>query len=99
MAYVRKLLIDNLVFILQQREDLTKRREKLNRRRDKFVQDCVDDKTIHSINEETESLCANIDYVNDSISECQANIMQMEEAKARQFCYHFLLQLVINTLL
>lgn len=67
--------------LLKQREDLTKRREKLNRRRDKFVQDCVDDKTIHSINEETESLCANIDYVNDSISECQANIMQMEEAK------------------
>ncbi|XP_078276005.1 kinesin-like protein KIF21A isoform X2 [Rhinoraja longicauda] len=67
--------------LLKQREDLTKRREKLNRRRDKFVQDCVDDKTIHTINEETESLCANIDYVNDSISECQANIMQMEEAK------------------
>ncbi|XP_069765177.1 kinesin-like protein KIF21A isoform X4 [Narcine bancroftii] len=67
--------------LLKQREDLIKRREKLNRRREKFVQDCVDDKTIHSINEETESLCANIDYVNDSISECQANIMQMEEAK------------------
>ncbi|XP_072922358.1 kinesin-like protein KIF21A isoform X1 [Hemitrygon akajei] len=67
--------------LLKQREDLTKRREKLNRRREKFALDCVDDKAIHSISEETESLSANIDYVNDSISECQANIMQMEEAK------------------
>lgn len=34
-----------------------------------------------NINEEMESLTANIDYINDSISDCQANIMQMEEAK------------------
>ena len=34
-----------------------------------------------SLNEEAESLSANIDYINDSIAECQANIMQMEEAK------------------
>lgn len=27
---------------------------------------------------------ANIDYINDSISDCQANIMQMEEAKVGQ---------------
>ncbi|XP_078091517.1 kinesin-like protein KIF21A isoform X2 [Mustelus asterias] len=67
--------------LLTQREDLTKRLDKLNRRREKFVQDCIDDKAIHSIHEETESLSANIDYINDSISECQANIMQMEEAK------------------
>lgn len=31
-----------------------------------------------------ESLTANIDYINDSISDCQANIMQMEEAKVGQ---------------
>ncbi|XP_048409695.1 kinesin-like protein KIF21A isoform X5 [Stegostoma tigrinum] len=67
--------------LLTQREDLTKRRDKLNKRREKFVQECVDDKTIQNINEEMESLNANIDYINDSISECQANIMQMEEAK------------------
>lgn len=34
-----------------------------------------------SISEEVESLTANIDYINDSIADCQANIMQMEEAK------------------
>lgn len=39
------------------------------------------DKNVANINEELESLTANIDYINDSISDCQANIMQMEEAK------------------
>lgn len=34
-----------------------------------------------SLSEELESLGANIDYINDSIADCQANIMQMEEAK------------------
>lgn len=39
------------------------------------------DRTLVSLNEELESLSANIDYITDSIAECQANIMQMEEAK------------------
>lgn len=42
------------------------------------------EKAIQSVNEELESLLANIDYINDSIADCQANIMQMEEAKV---CY------------
>lgn len=36
---------------------------------------------MQALNEEMESLTANIDYINDSIADCQANIMQMEEAK------------------
>eukprot|EP00062_Callorhinchus_milii_P027346 gi/632990538/ref/XP_007884212.1/ PREDICTED: kinesin-like protein KIF21A [Callorhinchus milii] len=68
--------------LLKQREELTKRLDKVTRRREKFQQECADgDKAIHNINEEIESLSANIDYINDSISDCQANIMQMEEAK------------------
>lgn len=39
------------------------------------------DKNVVNISEEMESLTANIDYINDSIADCQANIMQMEEAK------------------
>lgn len=39
------------------------------------------EKDLQSLNEEFESLLANIDYINDSIADCQANIMQMEEAK------------------
>lgn len=42
------------------------------------------DRNVQNINEEMESVTANIDYINDSISDCQANIMQMEEAKVGQ---------------
>uniref|UniRef100_A0A8C2YIV0 Kinesin family member 21A n=1 Tax=Chinchilla lanigera TaxID=34839 RepID=A0A8C2YIV0_CHILA len=66
----------------RQREELTKRREKLSRRREKLIKESGEgDKNVININEEMESLTANIDYINDSISDCQANIMQMEEAK------------------
>uniref|UniRef100_A0A674J875 Kinesin family member 21A n=1 Tax=Terrapene triunguis TaxID=2587831 RepID=A0A674J875_9SAUR len=69
--------------LLTQREELTKRREKLLKKREKVINDGGGeaDKNVHNINEEMESLTANIDYINDSISDCQANIMQMEEAK------------------
>ncbi|XP_071659522.1 kinesin-like protein KIF21A isoform X9 [Patagioenas fasciata] len=70
--------------LLTQREELTKRREKLSKRREKLMKDgggSETDRNVQNINEEMESLTANIDYINDSISDCQANIMQMEEAK------------------
>uniref|UniRef100_A0A672NRB9 Kinesin-like protein KIF21A n=1 Tax=Sinocyclocheilus grahami TaxID=75366 RepID=A0A672NRB9_SINGR len=68
--------------LLKQREELTKRREKVMRKRDKIASEDTDaDRTVLSLNEEMESLTANIDYINDSIADCQANIMQMEEAK------------------
>ncbi|XP_026065958.1 kinesin-like protein KIF21A isoform X1 [Carassius auratus] len=68
--------------LLKQREELTKRREKVMRKRDKIASEDTDaDRTILSFTEEMESLTANIDYINDSIADCQANIMQMEEAK------------------
>ncbi|KAG7495759.1 kinesin KIF21A isoform X2 [Solea senegalensis] len=68
--------------LLKQREDLTKRRERVSRKREKTAVDGADaDRSLTSLNEELESLGANIDYINDSIADCQANIMQMEEAK------------------
>ncbi|XP_060759025.1 kinesin-like protein KIF21A isoform X2 [Neoarius graeffei] len=68
--------------LLKQREELTKRKEKVLKKRDKTVAEGTDtDRTVQSLNEEMESLTANIDYINDSIADCQANIMQMEEAK------------------
>ncbi|KAM5172789.1 kinesin-like protein KIF21A isoform 2-T2 [Mantella aurantiaca] len=68
--------------LLKQREDLTKRKEKVTRKRDRIMKDNGDlDKNVNHLNEEIESLSANIDYINDSISDCQASIMQMEEAK------------------
>lgn len=70
------------LFVFQQREELTKRKEKVLKKRDKIVAEGSDtDRTIQSLSEEMESLTANIDYINDSIADCQANIMQMEEAK------------------
>ncbi|XP_029968795.1 kinesin-like protein KIF21A isoform X2 [Salarias fasciatus] len=68
--------------LLKQREDLTRRRERVSRRRQKVAVDGADaDRSLASLSEELESLGANIDYINDSIADCQANIMQMEEAK------------------
>ncbi|KAM8882901.1 kinesin-like protein KIF21A [Synchiropus picturatus] len=68
--------------LLKQREDLTRRRERVTRKREKMAVEGADaDRSLTSLNEELESLSANIDYINDSIADCQANIMQMEEAK------------------
>lgn len=83
---MQKMTISNMEAdmnrLLKQREELTKRREKLSKRREKIVKESGEgDKNVVNINEEMESLIANIDYINDSISDCQANIMQMEEAK------------------
>ncbi|XP_037701758.1 kinesin-like protein KIF21A isoform X8 [Choloepus didactylus] len=83
---MQKMTISNMETdmnrLLKQREELTKRREKLSKRREKIVKENGEgDKNLANINEEMESLTANIDYINDSISDCQANIMQMEEAK------------------
>ncbi|XP_032711248.1 kinesin-like protein KIF21A isoform X11 [Lontra canadensis] len=83
---MQKMTISNMEAdmnrLLKQREELTKRREKLSKRREKIIKESGEgDKNVVNINEEMESLSANIDYINDSISDCQANIMQMEEAK------------------
>ncbi|KAL0962790.1 hypothetical protein UPYG_G00345490 [Umbra pygmaea] len=68
--------------LLKQREDLTKRREKVSRKREKVATEGNDaDRSVLSLNEEMDALAANIEYINDSITDCQANIMQMEEAK------------------
>ncbi|XP_044199258.1 kinesin-like protein KIF21A isoform X2 [Thunnus albacares] len=68
--------------LLKQREELTRRRERVSRKREKMAVEGADaDRSLASLNEELESLSANIDYINDSIADCQANIMQMEEAK------------------
>ncbi|XP_070686682.1 kinesin-like protein KIF21A [Pempheris klunzingeri] len=68
--------------LLKQREELTKRKEKVIRKRDRLVREGPEaEKAMLPLNEEVDALAANIDYINDSIADCQANIMQMEEAK------------------
>lgn len=41
----------------------------------------AEERLLQEIGEEIEVLNANIDYVNDSLSECQATIVQIEETK------------------
>uniref|UniRef100_A0A8C8GE07 Kinesin motor domain-containing protein n=1 Tax=Oncorhynchus tshawytscha TaxID=74940 RepID=A0A8C8GE07_ONCTS len=66
----------------EQREELTKRREKVTRKRDRLAGEGPEaEKAVLPLNEEVDAVVANIDYINDSIADCQANIMQMEEAK------------------
>ncbi|KAL3061031.1 hypothetical protein OYC64_009274 [Pagothenia borchgrevinki] len=68
--------------LLKQREELTKRKEKVIRKRERLSREGPEvEKAVLPINEEVDALTANIDYINDSIADCQANIMQMEEAK------------------
>ncbi|XP_071346967.1 kinesin-like protein KIF21A isoform X5 [Trachinotus anak] len=68
--------------LLKQREELTKRKEKVIRKRDRLLREGPEEeKAVPPLNEEVDALTANIDYINDSIADCQANIMQMEETK------------------
>ncbi|XP_074533000.1 kinesin-like protein KIF21A isoform X3 [Halichoeres trimaculatus] len=68
--------------LLKQREELTKRKEKVIRKRERLVREGPEsEKAVPALNEEVDALTANIDYINDSIADCQANIMQMEETK------------------
>ncbi|XP_037539032.1 kinesin-like protein KIF21A [Nematolebias whitei] len=68
--------------LLKQREELTKRKEKVIRKRDRLLREGAEsEKAALPLSEEMDALTANIDYINDSIADCQANIMQMEETK------------------
>nr|XP_043891533.1 kinesin-like protein KIF21A isoform X5 [Solea senegalensis] len=68
--------------LLKQREELTKRKEKVLRKKDRLTREGAEvEKAVPPLNEEVDALTANIDYINDSIADCQANIMQMEETK------------------
>lgn len=74
-----------LCCVSQQREELTKRKEKVIRKRDRLVREGPEaEKAVLPLSEEVDALTANIDYINDSIADCQANIMQMEETKVLQ---------------
>ncbi|MGH0176178.1 UNVERIFIED_CONTAM: hypothetical protein FKN15_000846 [Acipenser sinensis] len=68
--------------LIKKREELAVQQEALLRKREKFLNDPLEDeKPLQEMNEEIEILNANIDYINDSLSDCQATIMQIEETK------------------
>lgn len=74
-----------ICFCAQKREELTVQQESLSHKREVLMADGegpeAEDRLLLEINEEIEVLNANIDYINDSLSDCQATIVQIEETK------------------
>ncbi|XP_074019658.1 kinesin-like protein KIF21B [Numenius arquata] len=68
--------------LIKKREELALLQEVLLGKRAKLqAEGPKEQKGLQELNEEIEVLGANIDYINDSISDCQATIMQIEETK------------------
>ncbi|XP_075870275.1 kinesin-like protein KIF21B isoform X3 [Nelusetta ayraudi] len=71
--------------LIKKREELTVQQESLSHKREVLMADGegpeAEDRLLLEINEEIEVLNANIDYINDSLSDCQATIVQIEETK------------------
>lgn len=63
-----------------QQEALLRKREKLLN--EGFGED-EEERLLQEMNEEIEVLNANIDYISDSLSDCQATIVQIEETKVQ----------------
>ncbi|KAJ4449291.1 hypothetical protein ANN_00689 [Periplaneta americana] len=66
---------------LQQREELGRSLDQLMRRRDHALISRQDSSVIRDLEDQIESMKANIDYVQESIAESQQNIMQIEDSK------------------
>uniref|UniRef100_A0A8B9RMQ7 Kinesin family member 21B n=1 Tax=Astyanax mexicanus TaxID=7994 RepID=A0A8B9RMQ7_ASTMX len=71
--------------LIKKREELSMQQEALLRKREKLLSEGPreeeDERVLQEMNEEIEVLNANVDYINDSLSDCQATIVQIEETK------------------
>ncbi|XP_023390535.1 kinesin-like protein KIF21B [Pteropus vampyrus] len=68
--------------LIKKREELFVLQEALCRKRDRLqAESPEEEKGLQELAEEIEALAANVDYINDSISDCQATIVQLEETK------------------
>ncbi|XP_065435505.1 kinesin-like protein KIF21B, partial [Chrysemys picta bellii] len=68
--------------LIKKREELALLQEALQGKRGKLQAESPEEqKGLQELNEEIEVLTANIDYITDSIADCQATIMQLEETK------------------
>ena len=66
----------------QKREELFLLQEALRRKRARLqAESPEEEKGLQELTEEIEVLAANIDYINDSITDCQATIMHLEKTK------------------
>ncbi|XP_066559491.1 kinesin-like protein KIF21B [Amia ocellicauda] len=68
--------------LIKKREELSVQQEALLRKREKLLSETPEEeRLLQEMNEEIEVLNANIDYINDSLTDCQATIVQIEETK------------------
>uniref|UniRef100_A0A672NYZ7 Kinesin family member 21B n=1 Tax=Sinocyclocheilus grahami TaxID=75366 RepID=A0A672NYZ7_SINGR len=86
---MQRMTITNVIFafifLLHKREELSMQQEALLRKREKLLNEGFgedeEERHLQEMNEEIEVLNANIDYISDSLSDCQATIVQIEETK------------------
>ncbi|XP_033100030.1 kinesin-like protein KIF21A isoform X2 [Anneissia japonica] len=64
---------------LRHRQKLDKKLDKYTTKRDDAVRDGKDPKEVQDLTDQIGTVQANIDYVQEQISECQSNIMEMME--------------------
>uniref|UniRef100_A0A8C2XZU0 Kinesin motor domain-containing protein n=1 Tax=Capra hircus TaxID=9925 RepID=A0A8C2XZU0_CAPHI len=68
--------------LIKKREELCLMQEALRRKRERLqAESPEEEKGLQELAEEIEVLAANIDYISDSIGDCQATIVQLEETK------------------
>uniref|UniRef100_A0A2K5LC54 Kinesin-like protein KIF21B n=1 Tax=Cercocebus atys TaxID=9531 RepID=A0A2K5LC54_CERAT len=68
--------------LIKKREELFLLQEALRKKRERLqAESPEEEKGLQELAEEIEVLAANIDYINDSITDCQATIVQLEETK------------------
>uniref|UniRef100_A0A8C1ZVJ8 Kinesin family member 21B n=1 Tax=Cyprinus carpio TaxID=7962 RepID=A0A8C1ZVJ8_CYPCA len=71
--------------LIKKREELSVQQEALLRKREKLLNEGFredeEERLLQEMNEEIDVLNANIDYISDSLSDCQATIVQIEETK------------------
>uniref|UniRef100_A0A673LDL0 Kinesin family member 21B n=1 Tax=Sinocyclocheilus rhinocerous TaxID=307959 RepID=A0A673LDL0_9TELE len=71
--------------LIKKREELSVQQEALLRKREKLLNEGFgedeEERLLQEMSEEIDVLNANIDYISDSLSDCQATIVQIEETK------------------
>ncbi|XP_057400520.1 kinesin-like protein KIF21B isoform X2 [Balaenoptera acutorostrata] len=68
--------------LIKKREELSLLQEALRRKRERLqAESPEEERGLQELAEEIEVLAANVDYINDSIGDCQATIVQLEETK------------------
>jgi len=69
---------------LQEREKLSHRLDKLSQKRRRLLIEKGDSSLVLDLDDQMESVRANINYLHDNIQECQQNILQMEQAAGQE---------------